>query len=383
MYWQREVYRSSAVWTRGGTFRLELPDHGLLSAIMFHARVAQNTTGQQTYDKWRIMDFISELKIVGNGNRVLKSLTGRVAHYLNYLDGAPLMTDVHHNYGTSTLRHHGIIYFGRRMFDLDYGLDLAAWDSVEIQFTNDMGSGFTGNNPSIDVILYYLREASASQFKGYFKTEEWRKWTTVSDEWKYLSLPTEEMLRRLILQVEADEGATYHEAEATLYNVAYEIELKLRSGAVELWNSGLRDLWYDNLFYLGRENIVGIQPYHSDGYAIRTGLGQAFAYAGAETGHDGSQDTYAPTPYSGDDSHTMRRQCDGEADQEVYLVAGCAPECCALFPFDQEDDPTQYLDLARDGTVQLNIHTRSGASYADGTIRVILDRLIRGQGPKG
>lgn len=383
MYWQREVYRASATWTRGGTYRVELPDHGLLGAIMFHARVSQNTTGQQTYDAWRIMDFISELKIVGNGNRVIKAITGRVNHYLQFLDGGQSMLDVHHNYATSTLRHHGILTFGRRLFDLQYGLDLAAWDTVEIQFTNDAGSGFTGNDFSIDVILYWLREAPSTQFKGYFKTEEYRKWTTVSDENKRVSLPTEELLRRIILQVEASEDATYKTADTTLYNVAYNIELKLRSGTIELWNSGLRDLWYDNAFMLGREQLVGIQPYHTDAYGIRTGLGQSLAFAGARVPHDGTQDTASTSIVPGDDGHTLRRMTDTDADQDVLLIAGLSLENCAFFDFDLDGNPANYLDLAREKTVNVNVKTRSGSTYAGGTIRVILDRLMRGQGPKG
>jgi hypothetical protein len=285
------------------------------------------------------------------------------------------------NYGTSTERHHGVVTFGRKLFDIDYGLDLAAWDAVEIQFANDAGSGFTGNDFAIDVILYWLREASASQFKGYFKTEEWRKWTTVSDEWKYLDLPTEEKLRRIILQVDAALDSTYKTADTTLYNVAETIQLKLRSGAVELFNSSLRDLWYDNALRLGKEQIVGIQPYHTTAYGVRTGLGQTFAGGGIRLDQS-AQNTYGTTIYPGDDGPTIRRRA-ADIVQDSMILAGIGLENCAFFDFDLDGDPAKYLDLAEDGTVQLNIHTKSSGSADDGTIRVILDRLIQGQGPRG
>ncbi len=384
MYWQREVYRATATWTTGGTYRLELPDQGLLGAIMFHARNRQNTTGQTTYEAWRIMDYISELKIVGNGNRVIQALTGRVAHYKQFVDGGVSMLDVHMNYGTSTLRHHGLVTFGRKLFDLDYGLDLAAWDSVELQFTNDAGSGFTDNDFEVDIILYFLREASASQFKGYFKVEEWRKWTTVQDEWKYLDLPTEEKLRRLFIQVDAAVDSSTKVADTTLYNVAYEIELKLRSGAVSVYNGSLRDLWYDNAFLLGKEQMVGLQPYHANGQGVRTGLGQSFAFGGNRVEQvAGTQDTYGSQFFPGDDGHTLRRHVPTDPTQDSFIIAGIALENCAFFDFDLDGDPSKYLDLAEDGTVQLNVHTRDSASADDGTIRVVLDRLITGQGPRG
>lgn len=383
MYWQREVYRSGAEWKRGASYKQELPDHGLLGAIRFNVSTSMVTTGQQTMEKFRLMDWISELKIVGNGNRPLKAITGQVAHFLQWLDGGQLNLDVHTNYGGGTLRHHGLINFGRYMFDTDFGIDLSAWDTVEMQFLNDSSATYHDEEFAVDVILYWLREASPDQFKGWFKTEEYRKWTTVSDKWEYVSLPTEEMLRRLILQVNADRGDTYHEAEATLYNVAYEILLKLRSGAVEVWNAGLRDLWYDNAFMLARDPITCIQPYHSDSYAFPTGLSQSFGAAGARWEHGGAQVAGPTAIIPGDDGETYRRETDLSIDQDSLLVAGIAPESCAVFPFDLDGDPAKYLDLAREKTVTLDVHTRSGAAYADGTIRVILDRLVRGQGPRG
>jgi len=44
------------------------------------------------------------------------------------------------------------------------------------------------------------------------------------------------------------------------------------------------------------------------------------------------------------------------------------------------DEPMTYLDLTAQGTVKLEVKTRSGASYADGTIRVVLEKYIQGQG---
>jgi len=381
MYWQREVYRSGVEWTRGGTMRLELPDNGLLGAIMFHVRTSMETTGQRTMEKFRLMDWINELKVVGTGGQVIKAITGQVAHYLQWLNGGQLNLDVHNNYGGGTLRHHGLLTFGRKLFDVDYGIDLATWDGVELQFKNDSSATYHDEEFAIDLILYWLREAPVGQFKGWFKTEEYRKITTVSDKWEYISLPTKEMLRRLIIQVQADRGDTYHEAEATLYNVAYEIALKLRSGAVEIWNSGLRDLWYDNAFMLGRDPITCIQPYHSDAYHFPTGLSQSFGSGSTRWEHSGTQDAYMSCIEPGADGETFTRICDSENDQDSMLIAGIAPESCAVFPFDLDGDPALYLDLAREKTVTLDIHTRSGAAYADGTIRVILDRLIRGQGP--
>ena len=382
MYVQREVFRSSATWTRGGTYRQELPDSGMLGGILIHVAGAPVTDSMNATEKWRIKDFISELKIVGNGNRVIHSVTGPVLSAVNFLDGGASLMDKAFNYGSSTLRFHQFIPFGRRIFDKQYGLDLSAWDAVEMQFTNDASSTYFGSDWTITSILYWLRDASPGQFRGYRSIEEWRKWTTISDEWKYLDLPTEHRLRRLMLQTIADVDSNML-AEATPYNVAYEIKLKLRSGAVEVFNGNLRDLWYDNALYLGRDPIVGIEPYHSDGKGVHTGLGQVLAMGGVRLPQGAAQNTYGVSMVPGHDGQTLEREVPTDNTQDALILSGLSYENVAFFPFDEDDDPGAYLDLKAEGTVKLDVHTRSGAAYADGTIRVMLDKMIQGQGPVG
>ncbi|MCL6601068.1 MAG: hypothetical protein K6T81_20385 [Alicyclobacillus macrosporangiidus] len=382
MYWQREVFRSSATWARGGAYRQELPDAGLLGGILIHVSGTPVTDSMIATEKWRIKDFITELKIVGNGNRTIHAVTGPVLHAVNFLDGGSSLLDKAHNYGSSTLHYHAFVPFGRGIFDQQYGLDLGAWDSVEMLFVNDASSTYFSADWTITSILYWLREASPGQFIGYRSIEEYRKWTTVSDEWVYLDLPTEHRLRRLMLQVLADVDEN-NLAKTTPYNVAYEIKLKLRSGAVEVYNGNLRDLWYDNALYLGRDPIVGIEPYTSDGKGIHTGLGQVLAMGGVRLPHGGVQNTYGTSMVPGHDGQTLEREVPTDAEQDALILSGLAYENVAFFPFDFNGDPNSYLDLRAEGTVKLDVHTRSGAAYAGGTIRVILDKMIQGQGPVG
>lgn len=376
MYWQRSFLRKGSTFTRNDTWREDLPKSGLLGSILFQISGPGVTDSMNAIDKWRMIDYISKLEIVGDGSTPIKSLTGQVAHYLAWLDGGGAAPDQHFNYGSGTKRCHLLMNFGRHLFDPDYGLDLSKWRSVEIKATNDASSTYFGGDLSIDVLCYYLREAAGGGFKGYFRTEEWRKWTTVAGEKVYLELPTENLVRRVALQVIPDLDSDYN-AETTPYNVAYDIELYLRTGILEVWKSGLRDLWYENYFNLGRDVIQPLQPYHTDGKGIWTGLGQSLSYAGLRIPHDSTQDTASTSLSPGEDSSTQKRFTDTDADQDALLVMGLALENCAAFRFDMPDQPEGYLDPLRDATVQLNIETRNAATAADGTIRVVLDRFVQ------
>jgi len=178
-----------------------------------------------------------------------------------------------------------------------------------------------------------------------------------------------------VLQVIPDLDA-YYAAETTPYNVAYDIELYLKTGVLKVFDGSLRDLWYENYFDIGRDVLQPLQPYHTAAYGIWTGLGQTLGFAGARMPHDSTQDTASTSIYPGDDSSTLRRMTDTDNDQDTLLAMGLALENCATFRFDQLYDPASFLDPEANKTVQLNIQTRDSASAADGTIRVILDRYV-------
>jgi hypothetical protein len=328
-------------------------------------------------EKWRMVDYISKIEIIGNGSEIIKSVNGRIGKYLAWLDGGGGAPDKAHNYATSTKRHHSVINFGRRLFDPDFGLDLGRWGSVEIKLTNDAAAAQFTSAPSVDIICYWLREGSPSQFNGYFRTEQWREWTTVAAEKKYLELPLQHSLRRLILQTDPDVDANMC-AEATLYNLAYDIELSIRSGKLKVFDDNLRDLWYENYFHMGRDVLQAIEPYHTQDYGIRVGLGQTLGMGGVRIPHDGVQDTATPSFSPGEDSSTQKRMTDTDADQDSLIVMGLALEHCAVIPFDQQNDPASYLDLKADGTVELMIETRNAAGAADGNLVVVTDRLVTG-----
>jgi hypothetical protein len=298
-----------------------------------------------------------------------------VAHFLQWKDGGPAITDQHHNYGSSTLRWHTAILFGRYFKDPLYGLDLSRWDNVELRLTNDWTSTYFSAEHSIDVIPVYLRDVPSNPFRGYFRTEEWNTYTTVASEKKYLELPTENKVRRVVIQTNVTVD-TSENAERTPYQTLSDIEFFLRTGQLKVFDATLRELWYENLFMDGRYLLAGAESYHSDGQGIWTGLGQTLYKAGVRLPHNSTQSTYGTSINPGDDSATQQREVSADADQDSLLFAGLSLENCAWFDFTQPDEPEGYLDPDAMKTVQLNYTIGSNANDTGATIRTILDRFV-------
>lgn len=375
MYWQRTFLKQGDSLPIGSYWREDLPKEGLLGSLQFHVRGTPVNDSMIASEKWRMLDFISKIEIIGNGSTPIKTVTGPIAAYLGWLDGGGGAPDKHFNYGTSTKRCHLNLNFGRRLFDPLYGLDLSKWNSVEVKVTNDGSATYFTGNLTIDAICYYLREPVEPGFSGYFDTQIWREWTTVADEKKYLKLEFANRLRRIVMQVIPDLDAN-NAAETTPYNVVDDVELYLRTGVLSVFDASLRELWYENYFDLGRDVLQALEPYTTDGKGIWTGLGQTLGAGGLRLNHAGAQSSYGTTLVPGLDSATLEREAATENDQDSLLVMGLALENCAVLRFDQADDPEQYLDPVKDRTVQLNVHTANAASAADGTVRVVVDQFV-------
>jgi len=375
MYWQREYLRENVTMTRGETWREDLPSEGLLGSLFFRMSVAGVSAAFAETLKWRISDFISKVEVIGNGATVIKSLTGNCLNALQFYDQGIAHPDYWHSYATGTKWYHVLLNFGRKLFDTEYGLDLSRWDNVELRITNDASSTYFGADIKLSVLQYYLRDAPAGAFHGYFRTEEWRKWTTVQNETEYLELPVDYAVRRIVMQLIPDTDSS-NVAETGMWNVADDIELALKTGQLRVWKGGVDDLMWENFLDYGKEILSAPNLYMTADYGRNVGLGYVLqAIPGAGT-QDGAGAGTIPTIEGRRTDFTQKPETY-EADTLIaLLVRGLCPENTVVFRFDRPDEPRAYLDPAAQKTVKLDIHTRDASSAADGTIRVILDRLV-------
>jgi len=375
MFWQREYIREAVSMTLNDTYRLDLPEHGMLGSLLLRVSGSQKTGYGQDSDDWRIIDEISKLEVILDGATVCKSLTGYQVQGLSVYDQGVMPPSVWKNYATNTQWCYLLVNFGRWLFDLDYGLDLARYSNVELRITNTAtDSDFA--DLSVSVLGYYLRDAPAGQFKGLLRTEEWRRWATVADETKYLDLPTEYILRRIILQAIPDVDSNYVE-ETNQWNLMDDIELALDTGQTRVYKGGLDDLVRENYYDLGRPLLAVGNCYQSADYGLDISLGYVLGGAWGAGSQDGAGADTVPTFETGRSSFTQKPETY-EGDSPIgFIFVGVSPFLTAQFRFDHHPDPSYWLDPSKRATVQLNIHTRNSSSAADGVNAVVLDRLVR------
>ena len=374
MFLQREYVREGVAMTLGETFKLDLPEHGLLSSLLIRISGNQISAYGQGEHDWRIIDKISKVAVLVNGATICKSLTGYQAQALAYWDQGVIPPGDWRNYASNTQFEYMLINFGRYMGDPEMGLDLSKFANVELQITNTAAAtNFT--SLSVSVMGVYLRGSPAGQFKGYMRSEEWRAWTTVSDETKYNDLPVEHLIRRILLQAIPDQDSDFVN-ETNMANLMDDVELGLDTGQVRVFKGGIDDLMRENYLDTGKPLIVGGQTYMLADDGIDISMGRQIAYVGGAVSKDGAVSGTLPTLAADELNGTVKPETY-EADSPINVLSvGFAPFYTAQFDFNLGWDVANWLDPNTRKTVKLDIHTRSGASYADGRNAIVLDRLV-------
>lgn len=373
MFWQKEMLRENVGMTLNDTYILELPDYGLLSGLFVRITGSDATGLGQSGGSWRIIDFISKMEIILNGALICKSLKGDMVQAVSFYDDKIISPDAWRNYATNMQSCYMLINFGRAMFDMGMGLDLGKFKTVEFKLTNNASASYF-SDLTISVMALWAREHDAG-FPMYMRTEEWRNWTTVADETKYLDIPSEHILRRILLQAIPSVDADNVE-KTGMHNLMDDIELTLRSGMTRVYKGGIDDIMRLNLFTMGRNLFTGGFPYMSADKGINMGLGYVNMIAHGAGSSDGAGAATIPTMESGRTSFTQKPETY-EADSPICLIAGgMAYHNTVLLEFDVDLDPATWIDPHKEATVKLDIHTRNSADAASGTAKVVLDRAV-------
>lgn len=374
MFWQREYVRENIAMTLNGTYKLDLPEHGLLGSLLIRITGSQASAYGQTGGDWRIIDKISKISVLLNGSTICKSLTGYQAQAIAVHDQGVVPPGAWRNYATNMQSEYFLINFGRKLFDPLVGLDLSKFNNVELQVEN-IATSATFSDLTISILAYYQRDPVAEAFIGHLRTEEWRAWTTVQDETKYNDLPTEHTLRRIMLQAIPSVDSDNVE-ETNMANLMDDIELSLDTGQVRIYKGGIDDLMRENFLDLGRPLIVGGAPYMSADKGIDISLGYVLFGAWGAGSADGAGAATIATLETARTSFTQKPETY-EADSPIAVMfVGMAPFLTALFRFDFDPDPTTWLNPDLRKTVKLNIHTRLSSSADNGRNAIVLDRFV-------
>jgi len=376
MFWHSRVFKEAQTVTRNAVTKFDIPENVPLGSIFLEItckKAAGNPMGG--INKWRLIDYLDSIDVYANGSTVIKSVPAQVIAAQNVFDGAGYPPHQFREYSQDTDRVYILLNFGRYYHDPEMYLPAGRFDSLELRINFSGTSTYWGEDASLDIILEQPSGAGVPASRGYIRSEVWREWTTVADEWKYFTMPTEYIIRRIILQAIPDVDSDYIE-KTNMFNLMDEIRLAQKAGDVEIYHNGLSYLARMNAIELGGLLRTQGWIYHTADKGFNVGLGYVYAMVTSSGSRDGAGSATIPTVEGDRNSFTQKAETY-EADSPIGFEAiGLCPECCVAFRFDHDPDPMTWLDPRAVGDVLLDIHTRNASSAAGGTNRVILDRYV-------
>lgn len=241
MFWQREVLRSGISMTFSQTYELELPEQGALSSLFLYARSTQN--GQPflaSVPKWRLIDYISKIEVIGDGSEVIKSFDGRQAIASAFYDDAREPVSMWRHYSNTPHRQWIPINFGRWVRDQLYGLDLSRFNQVLLRITNDATATEFTTDIQLDAIAVWKREGGG--FQGYMREEEWKTWAPAAAAVEYNILPTALAIRRILLRARPAVNSADSIDRSSMHRLMSDVDFTFRSALTRVFKGSLEQL---------------------------------------------------------------------------------------------------------------------------------------------
>ncbi len=380
MFWQKQVLRDAISKTFNQTYELNLPKSGLLGSLVFRLRSTAQSNAFLTAVRWRLIDYITKIEVIGDGTEIIKSFDGQQALAASFYDDFREPVSMWRTYATTPQEQWIVINFGRWLMDELYGLDLSRFDQVTLKITNDATSTQFQTDITLSVIAYWLREA-AGAFNGYFREEMWKQWAPAAAAVEYSDLPTGLPIRRILLEGRPARDTADAKNNSSFHRLMSDIDFSFRTGETRVYKGTLRELGHMSVMEMPALAETRGKVDRTAGYGFEVGVGyvtENLGYGAADA--DGISTALA----------NMRQDVQDSAQESGYRPAngalawtvrghgfgGCVPLWYARKP-----ELTDMLDPEALKVVKVDITCQSGTTVS-GTDRnarnaILLSRHVR------
>jgi len=380
-FWQREILRDAVSMTFAQTYVLDLPKSGLLGSLVLYISSTQNGYPfLTTQPKWRLIDYISKIEVIGDGAEVIKSFDGLEALAAAFYDDGQEPPSLWRAYSNTPHRQWIPIHFGRKLMDELYGLDLSRFNQVTLKITNDASATEFTTDIKVTVIAYWLRDAMAP-FGGYFRDEVWESWLPVAAATKYSDLPVALPIRRILLEARPARDTADCKNNSTMIALMSDIDFTFKTGQVRVYKGSLEALGHLSTLELGRFVQTRGATDKTAGYGFECGVGYVMQNLGAwATDADGISTVLGNMRQDVQDSaqEVGYRSANGSL---AWTVRGFGYQHTVPLWIARKPDLDDMLDPEGQKVVKVDILTASGLTLT-GTARdarnaIILNRLVR------
>lgn len=354
-YRQATILPSKAI-TAAGTETIDIKDKDPISRLMIkHVITATANTmashGAKDMTKIELVD----------GSDVLYSVNGYEAQALAIYDRkCASLAHGQHISGNGEVNLYPID-FGRKLWDPRLALDPTKFKNLQLKISHTLTSCYSAGAAATLEVLADLFDERAVKPEGFLMAKEQYSYTTAADgSFEYIDLPTDYPLRKMLVRgfYDAKEPwnilQTIRLDENNLKKIPLDIDLETYARIMKsIWTPVTESIWG---YTLNAGYVFYVTP--TEYYDTVAGI------AGV-TAEPLFIDTWQP-------GGKLTIKCATSTSFRA-MVRGYLPNHCFEFPFGDPDDPADWYDVTKIGSLRLRLE--SGSYGAGGTGQLVLQQL--------
>lgn len=297
-----------------------------------------------------------------DGSRVICSLNGGQILASDFYDAR----EASHNEvnyddnGISRLAYH--LNFGRHLFDPELALDPARFSNLQLKVNHDYSLGSGAPDAATLGVYADLFDEKKPSLRGYLSNKELYSVDSVSAQTKYVDLPTDNILRRLMVMCWHDNECpdvtissvkiTEEHDKRVVTDISIQNQIRLHARE-----------WGQYTEYICGRTGASIAFYvtpHFDLALVLTANGTTIA------------DAF--DAWSGGGKRVIDADTDGDF---MGIATGTCPCGAVPFEFGQQDDLNDWWDVRRLGSARLKIVQGTiGSADTSATLDVVTQQLV-------
>jgi len=298
-----------------------------------------------------------------DGSHVVASLNGGQTKAIDYYDrGSSACDEVNYDdNGNCRCTYH--LNFGRGLYDELLGLDPARFGNLQLKVNHDYSLGSGAPDAATLEVYADLFDEKKPSFQGYLSSKELYSVDSVSAQTKYVDLPTDHPIRKLLVMC-------WHDNECPDVSLS-SVKITEEHDKRVLFDSGIMahvrqiaSQWPKYAEYVCGKSAASRAFYVSPHFDVNMNL-----VANDTTALD------LAAPWSGGGKRVVDAATEGEW---TGLVTGSCPFGAVPFPFGKQGEPDDWWDVTRLGSARLKIVQGTiGTADTSATLDVVTQQLVR------
>jgi len=356
-YRNSEILAAESITTAGTkTIDVNLVDPISRLSIIVVARNASWTPTDHPAKILKSIDFV-------DGSNVLCSLSGGQAKAVDFFDTGRAAGDElnYDDNGYSRCTYH--LNFGRELYDEELGVDPTRFNNLQLKINHDYALGSGAPDECTLSVHADLFDESKPTFQGFLMAKELYSVDSVSGQTKYVDLPTDHVIRKLLVMCWHDNECPDLTVGHVKITEDHDKRVLIDTGVQE-WIRAQQNLWgrYEEYlcglsaaaapFYVSPHFDLNVMPKAID--ATAAGMWSA---------------------WSGGGKHVVDADTDGYF---VAFVTGTCPMGAVPFAFGKQAQIGDWWDVTKLGSARLKVVQGTiGTADTSATLDVLTQQLVR------